>query len=176
MFALVAVQPVTRSFFVVVPFLSSSAMFCRRVASSARIPAMMYRALHISSQRQAMRILPPLVVVPAVARSLVPSGALMLTSLGLQPLSDNLLSQWGALNPEDLFEVLQSTSRGMMELRVGSGMWCVNSICPYVRTIMKTSWKAAIPAVTSTVSISSYLGAGRSCVLSRHMDHGLGAK
>lgn len=53
-------------------------MFGRRVASSIPIPPAMYQALHISSQRQALRMLPPLVPlasqVAKVVASSVPSS------------------------------------------------------------------------------------------------------
>lgn len=40
-------------------------MFARRVASSSGIPFAMYHTLHINSKRQANRMLPPMVALPA---------------------------------------------------------------------------------------------------------------
>ncbi|CUI14151.1 Hypothetical protein, putative [Bodo saltans] len=82
-------------------------MFHRRVASSCGIPRAMWHSMHIMSQRQASRILPPLVsmssqsvVLPATGAALTVPASMMLASsealnsLAQLGMSSSCVAQW----------------------------------------------------------------------------------
>lgn len=89
---------------------SAAIMFGRRVASSCGIPANMYTRLHISSAKQAKRMLPPLVPVTSLVSSSVSGGIGLFASFGVggEVVPSDLSS------PANILSLLGMTPRGLL--------------------------------------------------------------
>lgn len=101
-------------------------MFGRRVFGSSQIPRSMFAAVGISSQRQAMRVLPPL--IPVVALSI----KVGLSSVTVQNITDG---DWVGISNGDaaiVQEMLKVLSR-QLGFVAFLELWCVGRLarfCP----------------------------------------------